>query len=149
MKHAQDIFAAPPDTKVVYDLHLHDRVGIDDEQLLGGFVIDRGQTRVLVRAVGPQLENYGVTDFLADPQVRVVRTENIEEVASNDNWEDGGTAEAITVATIAAGAFPFDPGNLDAALVLDLEPGEYTAIVSGVGRTSGIALVEVYELPDS
>ena len=79
----------------------------------------------------------------------MVRTANIEELAINDNWDDGGAAEAITAATIEVGAFPLDTGNLDAALVIDLEPGEYTAIVSGVEQTAGIALVEVYELPDS
>lgn len=123
-------------------------VGLDLERLIGGFVIDRGSRRVLVRAVGPQLGEFGVSGFLEDPQMRVVRTVEFTEVAANNNWEDGGTGGDVAAAAEIVGAFPFESGSLDAALVLDLEPGEYTAIVSGVDGSTGVALVEVYELPD-
>jgi hypothetical protein len=123
-------------------------VGLDLEQLIGGFVIDRGSRRVLVRAVGPQLGDFGVSGFLEDPKMRVVRMVEFTEVAANDNWEDSGAGGEVAAAAEAVGAFPFDTGSLDAALVLDLKPGEYTAIVSGVEQSTGIALVEVYELPD-
>ena len=123
-------------------------IGLDNERLIGGFVVDRGPKRVLVRAVGPSLEGFGVTGFLEDPQIRIIQTDTVEEVDANDNWEDTGAGTAITEATQIVGAFHFDTGSLDSALILDLEPGNYTAIVSGVGGTTGIALVEVYELPD-
>jgi len=122
---------------------------VEDERLLGGFVIDRGSRRVLVRAVGPKLGDFGVSGYLEVPQMRVVRTVESTEVAANDNWEDGGTGDDLAAAAESVGAFALDSGSLDAALVLDLEPGAYTATVSGVGGTTGIALVEIYELPDS
>jgi hypothetical protein len=134
------------DRKIV-NLSTRGWVGVEDNRLLGGFVIDQGPRRVLVRAVGPKLDDFGVSAYLENPQMRVVRTVEFTEIAANDNWEDGGAGAAVAAAAETVGAFALDSGSLDAALVLDLEPGAYTAIVSGVGSTTGVALVEAYELP--
>jgi hypothetical protein len=63
-------------------------------------------------------------------------------LAANDDWE-----AALAPAFASVGAFALTPGSRDAALVVTLPPGAYTAQVSGVGASTGIALVEVYELP--
>jgi len=70
-------------------------------------------------------------------------------VASNDNWSSLSTfllPADIVAATSSVGEFPFSAGSRDAALLLNLEPGSYTAQVSGVGNTTGVALVEVYQI---
>ncbi|MBI5381656.1 MAG: hypothetical protein HZA31_07135, partial [Opitutae bacterium] len=89
----------------------------------------------------------GVASPLADPILRVYR--NGVLVAENDNWS-ATAADAATLADAAkqTGAFAFATGSKDAALLLTLQPGNYTAQVSGAGTTTGIALVEIYELSE-
>ncbi|MFM1749303.1 MAG: hypothetical protein RLZZ188_2969, partial [Verrucomicrobiota bacterium] len=105
-----------------------------------------GARRVLVRAAGPSLGALGVDGALADPAIAILDTAG-RQIASgaNDNWESAG-AVALRAAFAQAGAFPFAAGSRDAALVVDLPPGNYTIQASGVGGASGAALVEVYDL---
>lgn len=113
--------------------------------LIAGLVIagDVPKT-VLIRGVGPTLSRFAVGGVLADPQITVFAGRNT--VASNDNWETGAsTAAQITAASAQVGAFALVAGSRDAALLLTLAPGTYTVQVTGVGNTSGIALVEVYD----
>lgn len=117
------------------------QVGTGDNILIAGFVIGgQSAVRVLVRAVGPTLGAFGVTGVLADPRLEVYS--GTTRTAENDNWD---AAAAATFGSV--GAFAFTPGSRDAALVATLQPGSYTAQVSGVGGGTGIALVEVYEVP--
>lgn len=120
-------------------------VGTGDAVLIAGFVV-RGfePKRILVRAAGPALLDYQVTGVLLDPQV-AVHAESGASVGGNDNWS--ATTE-ITTAFQQAGAFAFRAGSRDAATVLTLAPGSYTAVVSGVDGATGNAEVEVYELPN-
>lgn len=113
--------------------------------LTAGFVIT-GNTakRVLVRAAGPALIEFGVTDTLVDPRLRVQQGDRV--VGENDDWQGSNAAE-ITAAGTATGAFAFTPGSRDAAVVLLLPPGPYTAMVTGANGATGVALVEVYEVP--
>jgi hypothetical protein len=117
------------------------QVGTGDNILIAGFVIGgQSPVRVLVRAVGPTLTGFGVGGALTDPRLEIFQ--GGARTAENDNWD------AATAANFASvGAFNFVAGSKDAALVATLPPGSYTAQVSGVGGTTGIALVEVYELP--
>ncbi len=105
-----------------------------------------GARRVLVRAAGPALGALGVGGALADPSIAVLDTSGRQIAGgANNDWESGGSA-ALNAAFAAAGAFPFAAGSRDAALVVDLPPGNYTLQVAGVGGTSGTALVELYDL---
>ncbi len=117
------------------------QVGTGDGILIAGFVVGgQSPVRVLVRAVGPTLAAFGVGGTLADPKLEIFSGQT--KTAENDNWD------AATAATFSSvGAFAFTAGSRDAALVATLQPGSYTAQVSGVGGTTGVALVEVYELP--
>lgn len=112
-------------------------VGTGDEVLIGGLVIS-GTTpqTVVIRAIGPSLAAHGVGGVLENPQIAVYRGADL--IHSNTNW-----ASAENAGLLPGHLIPDDPG--EAALVLTLEPGAYTAIVSGEGGTTGIALVEVYE----
>lgn len=104
-----------------------------------------GVRKMLVRAAGPTLGGmYPTLRTLADPAIAVI--DGTTQIASNDDWGTENTA-ALNAAFGQTGAFPFPPGSKDAALMVDLAPGKnYTIQVSGVGNTTGIALVEVYDL---
>ena len=119
-------------------------VGIGEQALIPGFVIGgNAPKQVLIRAVGPGLQPFGVPDLLANPQLSVVPLGKDFSIATNDNW--GGTAE-LQAAFNQASAFALSPGSTDAAVLLRLPPGGYSVVVSGVGNTTGTALVEVYDL---
>jgi len=120
--------------------------GSGDRTLTVGFVV--GGTvpkRVLVRGVGPALTVFGVNGALADPRLEVYREGSV--IGRNDNWEDGAAGGSIAAASISVGAFALAAGSRDAAILLNLFPGAYTAQVSGAGDQTGTALVEVYEVP--
>ena len=112
--------------------------------LIAGFVVTGDQPkRVLVRGVGPSLANYGVTSFLADPKLLIESEGGI--IAENDNWHTTHS-ELITTSNQLVGAFELDEASNDAAILVTLPPGIYTAVVSGADNSAGITLVEVYEL---
>ncbi len=113
--------------------------------LTAGFVVGGNASRtVLIRAIGPTLAGFGVGGTVADPQLALFNATSAK-IGENDNW--GGSA-ALTAVFDSVGAFRLSPAtSLDAALVLTLAPGNYTVQVSGVGGTTGAALVEVYEVP--
>ncbi len=124
------------------------QVGTGSGVLIAGFVIDgNSPCTVLIRGVGPTLANYGVSGVLADPQLSLTQTVNgsTVTVASNDNWSGDAS---ISAAASSVGAFALaSASSKDAALLVTLPPGIYSAQVSGVGGTTGVALVEVYEVP--
>lgn len=125
------------------NLSARHRVGTGADLLIAGFhVAGTGAARLLVRAVGPALTPLGVTGALANPRLEIFDATGTK-LAENDDW-DAGLAPAFA----AAGAFALPAASRDAALVLTLTAGRgYTAQVSGVGGTTGEALIEVYELP--
>jgi hypothetical protein len=94
--------------------------------------------RVLLRGIGPSLTGFGVPDALADPVMELHGPAGFTTF-TNDNWRD--TQEAEVEAT---GIPPTN--NLESAIVMTLNPGAYTAIVSGKNNTSGVALIEAYDL---
>ena len=116
--------------------------------LIAGFVINGNLPKtILVRAIGPALTGFGVAGVLADPRLDLYRGTRLVE--SNDNWgaTTGGTG-SLANAFSAVGAFALTSAtSRDAALLVTLAPGPYTAQVSGVGTTTGVALVEIYEVP--
>ncbi len=119
-------------------------VGTGDDALIAGFVVT-GLTpkRMLVRAAGPALAAAGVPGFLADPRFTVQNRAGAV-VAENDNWP---VTAAMATACAQAGATPFATGSRDASTIVTLPPGLYTVVVSGVANTTGIAVVEAFELP--
>ncbi len=113
--------------------------------LIAGFVIGGTQPRrVLIRAAGPAIAALNVAQALADPQLALFRGATL--VAENDDWSRGRHAAAVAATGLGAGAFVFAADSLDAALLVTLAPGAYTAVVTGVGEGSGVALVEVYDV---
>ena len=117
-------------------------VGTGDNILIAGFVVDGtvGKT-LLIRAVGPTLASFGVDGTLADPRLEILNSA-AAKVVENDNWS--GT---LAPTAAAVGAFPLVPNSRDAAVLVTLPPGAYSAQISGIGGGTGEALVEVYEVP--
>jgi hypothetical protein len=123
-------------------------VGTGGSILIAGFSIQGDAPKqVLIRAVGPSLAQFGVTGVLADPQLSLFREGNPTALQQNDNWLTAPNAAQVGLAAGTAGAFALPANSRDAALLVTLEPGTYTAQVSGVGNTTGVALVEIYEVP--
>jgi hypothetical protein len=117
--------------------------GSGDGVLIAGFAIKgSGTKRVLVRAIGPGLRQFGLGGVLSDPRLQLFSGSQI--LQSNDDW-GGSAALATTFAQV--GAFALPAGSKDAAFMVTLPPGSYTAQLSSGDATTGIALVEVYEAP--
>lgn len=119
-------------------------VGVGDDIMIAGFVVDgKAPKQLLIRAVGPTLGQQGVAGVLANPMLSV-HSASGAMIASNDDWS--GSAGDVAAAAVLSGAFPLPSGSADAAIVHTLTPGLYTVQVKGAGGTTGIALVELYDL---
>ena len=117
-------------------------VDVDDNVMIAGLIVgpsDGASVNILVRGLGPTLSDFGVPGVLADPTLDLVNSSGTV-IRSNDNWRDSQQAEIE-----AAGLAPSH--DEEAALVETVAPGAYTAIVRGNGRTIGVGLVEVYNIP--
>ena len=113
-------------------------VGVGENVLIGGFiVVGTDPKKVIIRAIGPSLIALGVPDALADPVLELHKQDG--SIVTNDNWRDSQEQEIID-STIP----PTD--DLESSIVATLDPGPYTAIVSGKNNGTGIGLVEVYDL---
>lgn len=127
------------------NLSVRTETGSGDDTLIAGFVTTGStDTALLMRAVGPTLTDYGVTGTLADPKLSVFQ--GITRLEENDNWA-GDKSVADTAADVGAFALPNE--SHDAATIIRLAPGAYTAQVSGRSSTDvGQALVEVYAVDE-
>jgi uncharacterized repeat protein (TIGR01451 family) len=115
------------------------KVGTGNDVMIAGFVIQGdGPQSVVVRARGPTLAATGVPNVLQNPHLQLVRSSDNAQIAVNDNWVNAANAFAIQ----ASGFAPADA--LESAILVTLDPGAYTAIVTGVGATTGVAIVEVF-----
>ena len=116
--------------------------------MIGGFIVQgTGPKRVIIRAIGPELTQYGITDALANPRLELHNGTGAL-IATNDDWQTtilGGIITSNQVSDIQnSGHAP--TAASESAIIADLQPGNYTAIVHGVNNTVGVALVEVYDL---
>lgn len=110
--------------------------------LVAGFTIEGSRSKsVLIRAVGPALSQFGVADALSDPRLDLYSGNTVIE--SNDNWR---VPVGVVALSSSLGSFPLTAGSRDAAIMTTLRPGSYTAVVTGVGGASGVALLEIYEI---
>ncbi|MBK7660375.1 MAG: choice-of-anchor D domain-containing protein [Betaproteobacteria bacterium] len=110
-----------------------------NDVLIGGFIIGGTQPKtVVVRARGPSLIPFGITNALANPTMQLFSGQTV--IATSDDWGTAANAAAITTSGFA----PSSP--LESAILATLSPGAYTAVVSGVGGTSGVGIIEVFEV---
>jgi len=113
-------------------------VGTDNDVMIGGFIAagGNGSTEVVIRAMGPSLAQFGISNFLADPTVAVFNS-NGGLVSSNDNWKTSQQT-AIQLTGLAPAS------DLESAILSTLPAGNYTAVVRGKNGSTGVALVEAY-----
>ena len=113
-------------------------VDTGDNVMIGGFILSAGSAEVIVRAIGPSLTSFGVAGALQDPTLELHDANGVL-IQSNDNWRSDQEAEII--------ATNLPPSNdSESAIVLTLTSGAYTAIVRGKDDTTGVGLVEVYQV---
>lgn len=118
-------------------------VGTGEQVLIPRFAVSgTGTVKLLLRAVGPTLGGFGVEGALADPQLTPFQSNST--IGTNDNWSSAANAAEIAAAAAQAGAFALASGSRDAAMLVSLAAGSDTVKVSGVGATTGTALVELY-----
>ena len=127
-----------------------------DDTMIVGFTLAGDNTRnVVIRAVGPGLTRFGVTDTLPDPMLTLFRGDRA--VAANDDWAFTSDQRLYLLEAFKTiGAFPLESATAvggattsskDAALLISLRPGSYTVQVAGKSGARGVALVEIYEVP--
>jgi hypothetical protein len=115
-------------------------VGTGNNVMIAGFIVSGSQSKtVIVRALGPTLGSYGVANALSDPMLELHDSSGAT-IAMNDDWQSGSQASQIS----SSGYAPTNSN--ESALIATLAAGAYTAIVRGYNNSTGVALVEVYEL---
>ena len=123
-------------------------VQTDDNVMIGGFIVQGTRTKkVIIRAIGPELTQYGITNALANPTLELHNAAGAL-IGSNDNWQTtivGGVITSNQVSDIKNSDRAPTAAN-ESAIIANLAPGNYTAIVRGVRNTSGAALVEAYDI---
>ncbi len=122
-------------------------VGTGEGTLISGLVVGgTAPKRVLIRAAGPSLTQFGVTSALARPALALYKGDGTF-LSQNAGWSLSTDTTAIAEAAARVGAFPFAAGSADSALIVNLTPGPYTVQVTGTSGATGTTLIEVYELP--
>jgi hypothetical protein len=118
------------------------RVETGDNVLIAGFIVEGpGDKKLIVRGIGPSLEDFGVADALQDPTLELYSGD--DQLAVNDNWPGNPNAAEIVTSGLA-------PRNLhESALLVTLAPGSYTAVLRGNNGGTGVGLVELYDLDTS
>ena len=125
-------------------------VGPGDAIMVPGIVVTGGGRRLLIRAVGPELATsfgFAAGEVLPNPVLTLVDGTGTT-IATNDNWEDTGAANTIVSVSNTVGAFPLTRGGADAVLLVTVSAGIYTARVADASGKEGVAIVEIYEVPE-
>jgi uncharacterized repeat protein (TIGR03803 family) len=121
------------------NLSTRGQVGSGDDVLIGGYIIaGTGSKQVIMRALGPSLTSSGVAGDIADPTLALYDAQG-NVIAENDNWREGADANLIS-STIPP------KNDREAAIAQQLQSGAYTAVVRGASSSTGIGLVEIYDL---
>lgn len=122
------------------NLSTRGQVQTGENILIGGMIVSgSAPQRVVSRAIGPDLSAMGVANPLQDPLIDI-RDANGTSIGTNDNFGDGGQTDELA----QNGLTPGD--SRDSAIILSVPPGSYTALVTGVNNSSGVALVEFFNL---
>lgn len=120
------------------------QIGAGENVMIAGFIIGGTENKtVLIRGVGPGLQQYGVQGFAK--QTLLTLNSGQTQLAQNQGWSTSADAAAIVSASASAGAFALTAGSGDSALIKTLAPGSYTALLSAPPGQEGVGLIEAYE----
>ena len=137
--------AATPTATPTPDAHLANistrmRVEAGDNVLIAGFIVQGDESkRIIIRGIGPSLGAFGIADPLQDP-ILELNENSVGTIATNDNWAENANAAEIMMSNLA----PVNP--YESTLLLSVAPGSYTAVLRGKGGSTGVGLIEVYDL---
>lgn len=142
-----EIYDADADTAATLrNLSARAQVAAGDQRMISGFVVQGTASQTfLIRAIGPGLTSFGVTDAMADPQLTVYSGDTV--VTTNDDWAASGNAAQTESVATAVGAFALDPNSHDAAVTVSLSPGAHTVHVADATHAGGTLLIEIYAVP--
>jgi hypothetical protein len=131
--------ASPTPNSHLANISTRIRVESGDNVLIAGFIVHgTGSKRIIIRGIGPSLATFGVPSPLLDPTLELYSGGNL--IAANDNWTEKSNVGEIITSNLA-------PSNSDeSALLLSVAPGTYSAVLRGKAGSTGIGLVEVYDL---
>jgi hypothetical protein len=118
------------------------RIQTGENVLIGGFIVRGGTKKIEIRAIGPSLTQSSVTGVVANPTLELYDSSNTL-IASNDDWVNSDQRRAIADSRLA----PLS--SQEAAIIASLAEGSYTAIVRGASSSSGVGLVEIYDLDNA
>jgi hypothetical protein len=129
----------------ISNLSARSEAGVNDNTLTPSFVIEGTQPkRIIIRAIGPTLKDFGLTNTIPDPLINVFNNKQVA-VAGNDNWGSVVNLTDLSDTSNRLGAFQLKAGSKDAALLLTLNPGAYTVQVTDSKNTVAPAMAEVYD----
>jgi hypothetical protein len=131
--------SAPPLTGSLLNLSTRMAVGTGNSVLIGGFIITGGPKNVVIRGIGPSLAKYNIANPLSDPYLELHGGTGAL-IAQNNDWQENPSRAA---AIQASGLAPQD--SRESALLVNLQSGNYTAVLGGVNGSVGVGLVEVYD----
>ncbi len=143
-----EVYDARPDLRArISNLSTRGPVGTGEDILIAGFVVGgSAPMRLLLRGIGPGLAQFGINGVLARPRLELFRGSTPLRPA-NTGWKTEGLRNDLIVAAASVSAFSLAEDSVDAAMIFEAAPGPYTLQISGVGETTGIAMVEIYVLP--
>ena len=144
-----DVSEATGDTRAatLANISMRGEVAWGSQVIVAGFTVTGdAPKRMLIRAMGSELEAHGVSNALANPLLSIYQATSTGStfIAENDDWQEEGSV--VTDAASRSGAFDFDQNSQSSAKVIWLDPGVYTTVVQSANSTRGVALVEVYEV---
>jgi hypothetical protein len=137
---AYDLEASTPAT--LANISTRGFVGSGNDALIGGFILGgtAGTPQIVIRGLGPSLAAAGISDALADPTLTLVNQNGVT-LATNDDWQDDTAGAAMITAN------GFSPkAAAESALILQLPPASYTAILGSKTGAPGVGLIEIYNL---
>jgi hypothetical protein len=130
----------------VVNLSSRGMVGTGSPLINGLVLYGSAPQQVLVRGDGPALSAFGVANPLAQPVLQLYDSGG-NLIASNTGWSTNTNAAQVAAAAVTAGAFALAPGSADSALLVTLQPGNYTVSITGAAGATGVALAETYTVP--
>lgn len=143
-----EVYDATPGSGFLLNQSARGEITADQPVLIAGFAVSgTAPRRALIRCVGPELGNFGVTSALSDPELKLFNSASVE-ISANDNWSSNSNAATIVQASSDLGAFPLTADSGDAAVLVELSPGSYTVHARGISGAVGTVLLEVYFLVD-
>lgn len=134
-----ELYDLTPGNSTISNISTRGLVGSGDDVMIGGFIVGGSEpTKVIIRAIGPSLSAFGISGALQDPALELHNGDG-SLIFGNDNWR-ADQEQQILESTIP----PSD--DRESAIVAFLPPGNYTALVRGTANSTGVALVEIYNL---